>query len=159
VTRKVSKSTGIENNPDDPGASGGECGIGVYDLAGGEPHLLAEIDLSEHGKEIYDLLCLAPLGEAAEAAMGGASLPAPPRSDSPLDLQQENLQLHVQLTEFAHALSQKQKELDTAKLELAAREKALFDTRQALLEMLQSKSWRLTAPLRQFREWLRISRG
>lgn len=155
VTRKISKSTGLENNPDDPGAKSGECGVGVYDLAGGEPRLLAQIDLSEHGNEIYDLLCLTPPSDTAEVVLGGASLPAPSMSGSPRDLQQENLRLHVQLTEFAHALSRKQQELDAANLELASREKVLSDARQATLEMLQSKSWRLTAPLRQFREWLR----
>jgi hypothetical protein len=158
VTRKVSKSTGIENNPDDPGAGGGECGIGVYDLSAGEPRLLAEFDMSEHGNEIYDLLCLAPLDETAEALMK-ALPPASPRFASPRDLQQENLQLHVQLTEFAHTLSRMRNELDAAQLELASREQALREARRAMLEMLQSKSWRLTAPLRQFRQWWQILKG
>jgi hypothetical protein len=158
VTRKVSKSTGIENNPDDPGAGGGECGIGVYDLSAGEPRLLAEFDMSEHGNEIYDLLCLAPLDETAEALMK-ALPPASPRFASPRDLQQENLQLHVQLTEFAHTLSRMRNELDAAQLELASREQALCEARRAMLEMLQSKSWRLTAPLRQFRQWWQILKG
>ena len=158
VTRKVSKSTGIENNPDDPGAKSGECGIYVYDLAGDEPHLLKQIELSEYGNEIYDLLCLAPLAESANVVTGGVSLPAPSRFGSH-DLHQENLQLHVQMNEFAHALSRKQSELETAKVALASHEKDLFDTRRALLEIQQSNSWRLTAPLRQIKKWLRMLRG
>jgi hypothetical protein len=119
VTRKVSKSTGLENNPADPGAKGGECGIGIYDFSNKEPQLLAQIDLSEHGNEIYDLFCLKPL--SGDGLVGEDASPlARSEPDTPRDWQQENLSLHVQLTEFAHLLSERQRELDAAKLELDA---------------------------------------
>lgn len=151
VTRKVSKSTGIENNPGDPGAKSGECGIGVYDLTNKEPHLLAQIDLSEHGNEIYDLLCLNPLS-AEGLEQKGVSPRNRSQLDTTQDWQQENLLLHVQLTEFAHMLSERQKELDAAKLEL----ESTRDLRQEN-QFLQSQLVEVTHALSETQKELEIA--
>lgn len=54
--RKISKSTGIVNNPADPGDVWGQCEIAVIDLRRkSSKHL---VDLSAYGDEIYDLACI-----------------------------------------------------------------------------------------------------
>lgn len=54
--RKVSKSTGIVNNPADDGENWGFCGITRYDLRSKTTSIM---DLSEYGQEIYDVYYLA----------------------------------------------------------------------------------------------------
>ncbi|MCA9894184.1 MAG: DUF4915 domain-containing protein [Anaerolineae bacterium] len=54
--RKVSKSTGIVNNPADNGEDWGFCGITRFDLTTRQQ---TKIDFSAHGREIYDIYHLA----------------------------------------------------------------------------------------------------
>lgn len=57
--RTTSKSTGIMNNPADPGIKAGQCAVLIYerrnhDLEGSE--LIGEVNLERYGDEIYDIL-------------------------------------------------------------------------------------------------------
>lgn len=54
--RKVSKSTGIVNNPADNGEDWGFCGITRFDT---HSKTTSAIDLSQYGREIYDVYYLA----------------------------------------------------------------------------------------------------
>jgi hypothetical protein len=57
VGRRVSKSTGLLNNPNDPGEAAGRCTVSRLD-----PDTLeveASLDLGHHAREIYDLLPVA----------------------------------------------------------------------------------------------------
>ncbi len=56
IGRKVSKSTGIVGNPDDPGKLIGLCSLYVRNLC--SKKALIHEDVSWYGKEIYDLLVL-----------------------------------------------------------------------------------------------------
>jgi hypothetical protein len=56
IGRKISKSTGLIANPADPGATAGKSKLSVRDIK--NQHILAEIDLSRFGPEIYDILPL-----------------------------------------------------------------------------------------------------
>jgi len=58
--RKVSKSTGIINNPADPGAIAGNCDIYIYRVGTtlNESKLLNKLDLSPWANEIFDILIL-----------------------------------------------------------------------------------------------------
>lgn len=60
TARRQSKSTGIVENPADPGESTGRAALDVRRIDDGAPQgPMMEIDLSEFGSEIYDVICLA----------------------------------------------------------------------------------------------------
>ena len=68
VARKISKSTGFINNPDDPGEQAGSCEVNLFRLSSElRPEPLSRISLAEYGAEIYDLQSLEVINGAKQS--------------------------------------------------------------------------------------------
>lgn len=56
IGRKISRSTRLVANPGDPGEPAGECGLFIGSIS--SHRIIAHIDMSQYGPEIYDALVL-----------------------------------------------------------------------------------------------------
>jgi len=150
VGRTVSKSTGQILNPADPGTPSGACEITIYNIV--EKKILAKIDLSEFGPEIYDLLLLDSkinLLEKATEAILTERKQHKQYLDSELSIQDlKNQELNSQL-------SAKENSIDLFRSKLSEREAIIqnltdqINTFQDNIDFYsKSRSWRLTAPFR-----------
>lgn len=80
VARKASKSSGLINNPSDPGEATGNCSVNLFHpFSAAEAGQLLSNSLADYGTEIYDLLCLsdteAAQNQKTQKALNSASLP------------------------------------------------------------------------------------
>lgn len=112
AARKISKSSGIVNNPADPGEPSGTCTLAAYAVNAGKPLKQAELGLASLGSEIYDVLVLEwsesgnPVNESG--LPGKISNLSPPGEDAHIELVQE-------LSELRHQLGTITRERDEAR--------------------------------------------
>ena len=101
VARKISKSTGIVNNPGDPGEPFGACALAVYNLNPAGPEKMAELSLNASGSEIYDVLVLdwaEPVNTGDETGIAGSF------SAMPLSGEGDHLERVQELSELRYQL-------------------------------------------------------
>jgi hypothetical protein len=131
IGRRVSKSTGLISNSADPGIPAGECNLIVGSITSKE--IIAQIDLSWFGPEIYDLLII----------------------EGDLDLLVTMTSAHLSERKLVQTLNT---ELQTLNTQAFATQHAMRNLEQAyqitefaLNQILQSKSWKFIQVLQLIR--------
>lgn len=128
VARKVSKSSGIVNNPGDPGEPTGKCELAVCTLNTDGPKRLAELSLAAYGSEIYEVVVL----DWPEAVIAGQESNLPEIRSVPRQTEDNQHLAQVQ------AFSELHYQIGTLTRELeAAREES--DLNDAEIELLQDR--------------------
>jgi hypothetical protein len=147
IGRKISKSTGLINNPSDPGEPAGECGLLLGSIS--KKKIFRKKDLSWFGPEVYDvllleksqidLLMLANVSQVKERQAIQTLISEKEQSVQALTVQAQSLNKQIQSLN---------KQVQSLNNQLAEKESSLN-------QILGSKSWRLVQNLRQQR--LRIA--
>ena len=114
VARKVSKSTGLINNPADPGEEAGSCAVNIFHLSSATvSDRLAHISLGDYAPEIYDLLYLGDMQSGENIFRMNDKIIS--RNDVPSvedeqQMQRELLEQHQALSEVKRALEIRERE-------------------------------------------------
>lgn len=126
VARKVSKSSGIINNPGDPGEPSGTCALVACRLGAEGPQRLAGISLAAYGSEIYDVV----VPDWAEMLVSShESSLAEMRSVPPQLQDHEQLSLIQTISELQYQIGALTHERD-----VSGRQSAMKDTKIDLLQ-------------------------
>ncbi|MGC2458710.1 MAG: DUF4915 domain-containing protein [Gallionellaceae bacterium] len=111
--RKISKSTGLINNPADPGQSSGECEINFFRLStSGGITRLAGISLSNYAPEFYDVLCLDDVQSTPVTFEEGESEEQIVALAGDEQLQRDLLEQHQALSELSRILEARDQEIN-----------------------------------------------
>lgn len=126
VARKVSKSTGLINNPADPGEAAGSCAVNIFHLSSATvADRLAHISLGNYAPEIYDLLYLGdPRNGENTFRMNDKILfrNDAPSAEAGQQMQRELLEQHQALSEVTRSLEIRERELEALALRLKTSE-------------------------------------
>ncbi len=121
--RKVSKATGLINNPADPGQSSGECEINFFRLSTSAGIIrLTGKSLNEYAPEFYDVLCLDEV-PANPITFEGAECAAQTISQAGDERRQRDLlEQHQALSELSRILEARDQEIKLLAERLNGRE-------------------------------------
>lgn len=126
VARRVSKSTGLINNPADPGEEAGSCAVNIFRLSSSTvSDRLAHISLRDYAPEIYDLLYLGDMRSGDNTFRMNDEIlfrNDVPSAEAGQQMQRELLEQHQALSEVTRALEIRERELKALALRLKTSE-------------------------------------
>lgn len=128
VARKISKSTGIVNNPADPGEPSGACALDYFILYEKMPVKLGQISLAAFGSEIYDVIGL----EWTEPAMHTCQVALMDGASSQFMGEQVHMEMVQELSELRYRLGVVAQERDEAGKHLLQKEAEMKALRATL---------------------------